>query len=161
MSIQFTELIISQTKTITVMFCAGIFTESLWQGKKLLQMRIESRILNGITEIGFWLLSSFAISMFLYYCSYGRISVHAIAGFLSGLLLWKKMCCDIISPGVKTDEAKSTKTTAKLSTWKRRGNRGWKKDVPKGRKKKRKLSVPRHRIQEGREPSERARTEDE
>ena len=70
------------------------------------------------------------------------------------------MCCDIISPWVKTDEAKSTKTTAKSSTWKKRGSRGWKKDVPKGRKKKKKLSEPGRRTRGEKELSEGARTED-
>ena len=158
MNVQFTELIISQTKTVAVMFCAGIFVESMRQGKKLLKPVLKSRAAEEAAEILFWPLSAWVISMFLYYCSYGRISVHAVIGFFSGLLLWKKMCCDIISPWVKTDEAKSLETTARSSIWKRPESKGWKKDVPRRKKKRKKSFARRRRTPGGKERLEKAGT---
>ena len=100
--IELTELRREQAKTLAVMFCAGVFTETLWQVKKLLQVRCRRRVLRGAEEAVFWAAAAAALSAFLYYCSFGKISFHAAAGFLAGLLLWKKICCGIInSPGKK------------------------------------------------------------
>lgn len=91
MNFEFTDLIISQAKTLSVMFCAGILVETLWQLKKRVQPVSASRVWNVLTELIFWVASGAALSAFLYYCAYGRLSFHAIMGFLAGFLLWKKV----------------------------------------------------------------------
>lgn len=95
MSFGLTDLIISQAKTLAVMFCAGIFVESLWQIKKYVQKQIQAvsklRLWKVFAEFIFWAASGAALSAFLYYCAYGRISFHAVMGFLAGFLLWKKL----------------------------------------------------------------------
>lgn len=119
MKIHFTELIISQVKTILVMFCCGIMVESFWQVKKILHKKTGFRVVWVLEEGIFWAASAAALSMFLYYCAFGEISFHAALGFLAGLLLWKKICCGIIDPWEKRDAAENLKTTAKSSIWTR------------------------------------------
>lgn len=91
MSLVLTDLIVSQAKTLAVMFCAGIFVESLWQMKKRIQAVSKLRLWKVFAEFIFWVASGAALSAFLYYCAYGRISFHAVMGFLAGFLLWKKL----------------------------------------------------------------------
>ena len=90
-----------------------------------------------MVEILFWSVTTLIISMFLYYCAWGKLSVHAGLGFFTGLLLWKKMCCAIIKTWEKTDEAKNLKITARSSTWRKPAPGGSKKtcrERKKGRK---------------------------
>ena len=136
MMIEFTELITEQAETIAVMFCAGVLTETLWRIKTQIQLLTHSRILYIAEELGFWAAAAAALSAFLYYCSFGKISFHAALGFFAGLLLWKKICYVIMSTWVKNDEAKNSKTTARLLTWKRPGGSGWKKDGRREQKRK-------------------------
>ncbi len=91
MSLALTELIVSQAKTLAVMFCAGIFVESLWQMKKYVQAVCGLRFWKVLAELIFWAASGAALSAFLYYCAYGRLTFHAVMGFLAGFLLWKKL----------------------------------------------------------------------
>lgn len=161
MNVHFTELIISQTKTLLVMLAAGIFVESFMQIKKLFQQRCGSIVLRIAAEAAFWVIAAASVSAFLYYCAFGKISIHALAGFLAGVLLWKKICCGIIGTWVKTDEAKNLKTTAKLSTWRKRDVSGWKKDVLKEKRKKKKKNTRHGRIQEERWQSEEVAIEDD
>ena len=131
MSIELTELIESQAKTLTVMAAAGVLVESLWQIKK----RVKIKRL--ISEILFWSATTAAVPAFLYYCAFGKPSVHAAAGFLIGLLLWKKICCGIIKKvWVENEEAENSKTTVASSISKKLENRGWKKGGRKEKKKK-------------------------
>ena len=153
------ELITRQAETLAVMFCGGVFTESLWQARKLLQLKTGSRFLRAVGEIGFWISSAAVISAFLYYCAFGKISFHALLGFWAGLLLWKKICCGIIDAWVKTDAAQNSVTAAVSSTWKKRGKKDTKKGRLKEKKKKKKQSVPQKRKAEERQLSEENATE--
>lgn len=155
----FSELITRQAETLAVMFCGGIFTESLWQVKKLLQLKTRSRVLTACEEAGFWTAAAAAVSAFLYYCAFGRISFHALLGFWAGLLLWKKICCVIIRPWVRDDAARNSKTTAKSSIWSRRERRGWKKDGRRDSGKRRKLRKPPNARREEKWLSEEAATD--
>ena len=89
-------------------------------------------------ETHFWMAATLVVSFFLYYCAWGKLSVHAAVGFFTGLLLWKKMCCDIIKTWVKTDEAQNLKITARSSTWQKHGSGDKNEDAPKKKKKKKK-----------------------
>ena len=159
MMIKFTELIAHQAETTAVRFCAGIFTETLWQIKKRLQYIATGRGLRIVEELIFWVASGAALSAFLYYCAFGKITFHAVLGFSAGLLLWKKICCVIIRTWVKDDAAKNSKITAKSSTWNKPGGSGWRKDGRKGKKKKRKLRNPPDRRQEEKWLSEETATD--
>ena len=143
-----TELITRQAGTLAVMAGAGVLTETLWQVLRLLQRRASSKCIRLLQESLFWAVCCAVIPEFLYYAAYGRLSVHAFLGFSAGVLLWKKICCGIISAWVKDDEVQNSKTTARSSTWSRPENKGWKKEGRKERKKKRKLKQPPDRIQE-------------
>lgn len=112
MKIVLTELIVSQAKTVGIMFCAGILTELMWQAKKRLSaasdISMEKRISKAVSghatgkrnsaarilrkclaELIFWIFAATVVSMFLYYCSYGKITFHAAIGFAAGIAFWK------------------------------------------------------------------------
>ena len=110
-----------------------------------------------MVEILFWSVSTLIISMFLYYCAWGKLSVHGGLGFFTGLLLWKKMCCAIIKTWEKTDEAKNLKITARSSTWRKPAPGGSKKDVQRKKKRKKRNCAPNSRTPEASEPSAEAR----
>lgn len=42
-----------------------------------------------LLDIVFWVLISLIFSSFLYYASYGKVSVHSFIGFFAGLILWR------------------------------------------------------------------------
>ena len=94
-----------------------------------------------MVEILFWSVTTLIISMFLYYCAWGKPSVHAGLGFFTGLLLWKKMCCAIIKTWEKTDEAKNLKITARSLTWRKPAPGGSKKDGQRKKKRKKRRTV--------------------
>lgn len=97
------------------MMAAGIFIESMWQAKRIIQRRIrgkgtrkapcENTVRNApavslkkritavgfILEISFWGASAAVLSCFLYFTAFGKPSFHAAAGFFIGVLLWKKI----------------------------------------------------------------------
>ena len=106
-----------------------------------------------MVEILFWSVTTLIISMFLYYCAWGKLSVHAGLGFFTGLLLWKKMCCAIIKTWEKTDEAKNLKITARSSRWRKPAPGGSKKDVQRKKKRKKRSCAPNSRTPEASEPS--------
>ncbi len=110
-----------------------------------------------MVEILFWSVTTLIISMFLYYCAWGKLSVHAGLGFFTGLLLWKKMCCAIIKTWEKTDEAKNLKITARSSTWRKPAPGGSKKGVQRKKKRKKRSCAPNSRTPEASEPSAEAR----
>ena len=110
-----------------------------------------------MVESLFWSVSTLIISMFLYYCAWGKLSVHGGLGFFTGLLLWKKMCCAIIKTWEKTDEAKNLKITARSSTWRKPAPGGSKKDVQRKKKRKKRNCAPNSRTPEASEPSAEAR----
>lgn len=99
MKIVLTELIVSQAKTVGIMFCAGILTELMWQAKKRLSVAAlghatgkrnsAARIFRKcLAELIFWIFAAAVVSMFLYYCSYGKITFHAAIGFAAGIAFW-------------------------------------------------------------------------
>lgn len=138
MKIVLTDLIILQAKAVAVMFCAGVLVGSLWQLKKYAKHRL-SRRAKVIIEIAFWICAAIAISRFLYYCAFGRLTLYSVIGFFAGLILWKKLCCGILKEvWVEKEEAANLKTTARSSISIRPENRGWKKGGQKRLKKKKK-----------------------
>lgn len=123
----FSDLMVSQARALLVMFSAGILVESFWQLKKY------------ITGIAFWICSAVTVSMFLYYSTYGRITLYCVTGFFAGLILWKKICCGIIKQvWLEKEEgaAENSKTTARSSISIRPESKGWRKDKRKKSAKK-------------------------
>lgn len=49
-----------------------------------------------IQDILFWIFAALLTSSFLYYCSFGRMSIHAFLAFGIGAVLWKKIFCGTI-----------------------------------------------------------------
>lgn len=146
----FSELVISQSKAVSVMFCAGIAVETLWQLKTYAKVRSCRRKCKGhkdfgkragglAAEAGFWIGAAGILCEFLYYGSFGRVTLYSAIGFLTGLLLWKKICCGILKEvWVEKDEAENLKTTARSSISIRPEKKGWKKGGQKRRRKKKK-----------------------
>lgn len=136
------------------MFCCGIAVQSFYFGKSIWQSyscRWGSWL---IKELFFWAASAVTVSRFLYYCSFGQITFHATAAFLTGLLLWKKMHCGIITLWAKKEEVDNLRTTARLSTSTRRERKGWKKEEQNAPKKKKKCVKLLRKKAEGIRPSE-------
>ena len=143
MIINTTELIEEQIKTVGVMFACGVVTETMWIAKSYGKNKLGSyKIIKifktrDLLEIVFWIFASVTLSMFMYYSTYGAITLHGTIGFLAGLLLWKKICCGILKTvWAEKEEVESLKTIARLSTLKRLENNDWKKGVLKRKKKK-------------------------
>ena len=134
-----TELIADQARTFAVMAGCGVLVESFRQIRNLAKERIERRSVRAVAEVSFWTAAGAAVSAFLYYCAFGKISFHGAAGFFTGLLLWKKMCCVIINAWVNAGEAENSKITARSSIWSRPGRKGWKRDGRRGSGKRRRL----------------------
>ncbi|MDD2189750.1 MAG: spore cortex biosynthesis protein YabQ [Eubacteriales bacterium] len=91
-------LIIDQSFEFVIMLFAGM-TIMLFHD---IYIRIRSRLKSGktmafIQDILFWLFAAILTSSFLYYCSYGRLSIHALIAFGAGAILWKKFICGTIS----------------------------------------------------------------
>ena len=137
-----TELIADQARTFAVMAGCGVFVESFRQIRNLAKERIERRSVRAVAEVSFWTAAGAAVSAFLYYCAFGKISFHGAAGFFTGLLLWKKMCCVIINAWVNAGEAENSKITAGSSTWRRPGRKDRKSGRRKDRRKRQKRKTP-------------------
>lgn len=157
---QLTELIVSQARTTAVMCCCGVLVYSLWTIKKYLQQAAPSRAAWIIWECGFWAAAAAAVSGFMYYCTFGAITFHGAAGFLVGLLLWKKICCGIISSWEKRDAAENSETTARSLTWTRREKNVWRRGVRKEHARRKTHGSAPDRIPKAKWPSEDRKTEE-
>ena len=97
MNIALTELIREQAFQCLVMTGAGIVFMMLYQLCSFLCRQIgPGPWVRWILEPVFWLGSALMTAQFLYYCAYGRVSVHSAAAFGAGVLLWKIFFCGII-----------------------------------------------------------------
>lgn len=97
MNIVLTDLIKEQATECLIMFGAGIAFALFYQTGSLISGRIPiSKWIRPGVELLFWLAAALMFSQFLYYCAYGKLSLHTIAAFAAGVLLWMKWFCDII-----------------------------------------------------------------
>lgn len=98
MSIPLTDLIKEQSYECLIMFCSGIAFMLVWQICSCISKRLEIKTWMRIgLEIAFWLIIAVMISEFLFYCAYGKISVHSIIALGMGILLWKHCFYDIMA----------------------------------------------------------------
>jgi hypothetical protein len=92
-----TELIREQAFQCAVMAGAGVVIMTAYRVfRNTCGLIKPQNKLAAVMEITFWILAAVVTSYFLYYCAYGRLSVHAAVSFAAGAILWKKMFCDII-----------------------------------------------------------------
>lgn len=99
MSIELTTLIREQAGQCLVMAGAGIVFMIFYRFFGILSGRAGlPGWVCGVLELVFWLAAAVITFQFLYYCAYGRISVHSICAFAAGVLLWRKCFCGIILP---------------------------------------------------------------
>lgn len=90
-------LIIDQSFEFVIMLFAGMTVMLFHDGLIKLKAKLKpgSRM-SFIQDILFWLFAALLTSSFLYYCSYGRMSVHAFIAFGAGAVLWKNLFCGTI-----------------------------------------------------------------
>ena len=92
-----TDLIREQSFECMVMAGAGVFVMAMYQLFGItVQLFRPGRRTATVLEPVFWAVAAVAVSYFLYYCAYGRLSFHAVLAFTAGALLWKKIFCGII-----------------------------------------------------------------
>ncbi|QHI72206.1 spore cortex biosynthesis protein YabQ [Aminipila terrae] len=53
-----------------------------------IKLFLKNRVIAATYEILFWIFAGILTCQFLYYCSYGQISVHVICAFVCGVFLW-------------------------------------------------------------------------
>lgn len=95
-----TDLIRAQVFESGIMLCAGITIAMLYQlFCRLKMIIITKKVMAAFTEIMFWVIAGVITSEFLYYCSFGELSVHVICSFIVGVLLWTFFFCGKISKG--------------------------------------------------------------
>ena len=82
MNIELTDLIISQLKTFATMMAAGMILTAARQIKI-------NKFRGLLAEIIFWIGAAIIIPMFLYYCTYGKVTFCAVVGMVTGVFLWK------------------------------------------------------------------------
>lgn len=120
LNIILTDLIKTQIFETLVMLGCGMVIALLYG---LFTRHIKIFIKNGIIaatyEILFWVFAGILTCQFLYYCSYGEISVHVICAFVCGVFLWNLLFYATISVGEgkclnkRKEEAESLKTQIK------------------------------------------------
>lgn len=90
-------LIQSQIFHIIIMCCSGILFMIVWETASWCGHIVRAgRISRVLIEIMLWIFQSFIAAAFLYYCAYGRVSVHSFCGFAAGAVLWKTFFCGTI-----------------------------------------------------------------
>ncbi|MBN7774477.1 spore cortex biosynthesis protein YabQ [Clostridium aminobutyricum] len=95
-----TDLIRSQVLESGIMLCAGMTIALLYQlFCRFKLLIITRRWMAAFFEILFWVAAGVITSEFLYYCSFGELSVHVICSFIVGVLLWTFFFCGKISKG--------------------------------------------------------------
>lgn len=87
-------LIIDQSFEFVIMLFAGMTVMLFYE----LYLMVKSKTKPGnkisfMQDILFWMFAALLTSSFLYYSSYGRLSIHAFLAFGAGAGLWKKFFC--------------------------------------------------------------------
>lgn len=90
-------LIADQSFEFVIMLFAGMTVMLFYDIFARIKYKLKpGRGLSFIQDILFWLFTALLTSSFLYYCSYGRLSIHAFLAFGAGAVLWKKFFCGTI-----------------------------------------------------------------
>ena len=93
-----TELIARELKEIGFMLASGLSVMLVfWSRDMVIEMlELKGRKRWAVYFIS-WVAASFLFTEFLYCASYGKLSWYGTAAFTAGILLWKRLFCDIIS----------------------------------------------------------------
>lgn len=84
------EIILSQAYDILIMCGAGMTVMLVHDILECYQeIKCPQKVVAFLQDILFWIFSGLLTSSFLYYCSYGLVSFHAMGAFCVGGLLWK------------------------------------------------------------------------
>lgn len=98
MNVGINQLIKDQIFEFVIMLCAGMAIMLFYDIYNLIKSKTKPRnSISFIQDILFWLFASILTSSFLYYSSFGRLSVHAFIAFVAGVALWKKFFYGIIN----------------------------------------------------------------
>jgi len=98
MSFALTDLIKEQGYQCLILFGAGVAFMIVWQLCSLAVNTLKIQKWMRIPlEIVFWIITTFMVSEFLYYGTYGSFAIHTIVAFAAGVFLWKKCFYGIIS----------------------------------------------------------------
>jgi len=82
-------LIQEQVVSFFIMFFCGAGIAMLRKLFKSYQSEFNpSGIIAAVQEILFWIISALITSAFLYYASYGAVTLHGVAAFTLGAFLW-------------------------------------------------------------------------
>lgn len=115
-----TELIKTQIFETLVMIGCGMVIALLYGlFTRHIKLYIKNTIIAAIYELLFWIFAGILTCQFLYYSSYGQISIHEIGGFVCGVFLWNLLFYATISMGdckcsnKRKKEAESLKTQIK------------------------------------------------
>lgn len=84
------DIIVSQARDILVMCGAGMTVMILHDLLNIYQnKRRPFGAVAFFQDILFWVLAALLVSAFLYYCSYGKVTVHSIGAVCIGAALWE------------------------------------------------------------------------
>lgn len=115
-----TDLIKTQIFESLVMLGCGMVIALLYGlFTKHIKIHMKNRIIAATYEILFWFFAGILTCQFLYYCSYGEISVHVICAFVCGVFLWNLLFYATMSMGEgkclnkRKEEVESLKTQIK------------------------------------------------
>ena len=85
---------------IIIMIYAGFAIMLIFETKKSIAKKLGfSRRVSIDIDIACYVFSGILAGNFLYYCSYGKVTIHSILALITGVLLWKKFLYGIIDKG--------------------------------------------------------------
>lgn len=83
-------LFLIQAKDIVIMLYCGLTVQMLYDILNFYRRKKpHARWFFVSSELVFWLLAALLASWFLYYCCYGKLSIHAFLAMVAGMLLWR------------------------------------------------------------------------
>ena len=92
-----TELVRSQLNIFFIMIMGGLTAGLVLDVfRTFSHMRRHGKVRGALMEVAGWICVGFLISDFFYYCDNGKITFEGIASLIGGLLLWKRVFCDIL-----------------------------------------------------------------
>ena len=108
-----------------------------------------------MVEILFWSVTTLIISMFLYYCAWGKLSVHAGLDFHGSFVVEKNVLC--YNQTWENRRSKEFKNNSQVIDMEEARARRQQKDVQRKEKRKKRSRAPNSRTPEASEPSAEAR----
>lgn len=112
-----TDLVKDQVfETIIMLGCGMVIAVLYGLFTRNIKIYIKNKIVAATYEVIFWIFAGILTCQFLYYCSYGMISVHSICAFVCGVFLWNLLFYATISMGDGKCSNKRKKEVESLKT---------------------------------------------